>query len=163
MIISAIVAVGNNNAIGVNNDLPWHMPADLRFFKKTTRGFHVIMGRKSFESIGKPLPGRTNIVVTRQKDFGHSGIVTVPSITDGLKYASDSGVNEVFVLGGSTIYKQTQQLWNKLYLTRIDVDVPQATAFFPRLDLNQWHLEWKESHKADEDNKYDYSFMLYTR
>ena len=94
MILSAIVAVSNNNVIGIDNDLPWHMPADLKFFKETTLGYHVLMGRKSFESINKPLPGRTNIVVTRQKDFYHSGVITVHSIVDGILVAQDAGEEE---------------------------------------------------------------------
>ena len=163
MIISAIVAVGHNNAIGVGNELPWHLPVDLKFFKETTRGFHVIMGRKSFESIGRPLPGRTNIIITGQKDYGHSGIFTANSVSDALKIAQDAGQEEVFILGGSMIYKQTQNLWNKLYLTRVDADVPHATAFFPDVDFSGWKHEWQEEHKADEKNIYDCQFNLYTR
>ena len=163
MIISTIVATGNKNAIGVDNDLPWHLPADLKFFKETTKGHFVIMGRKSFESIGRPLPGRTNLIVTRQKDFSHSGIYVFHSIAEALKFAQNKEQKEVFILGGSTIYEQTKNLWNKLYLTRVDADVPNATAFFPEIDYSSWTREWHEDHKADEKNKYDYQFNLYTR
>lgn len=163
MIISTIVAVGNNNAIGVNNDLPWHMPADLKFFKKTTLGSYVLMGRKSFESVGRPLPGRTNIVVTRQKDFYHSGVVTVHSIEDGILYAQNNHQKELFVIGGSNIYEQTKHLWHKLYLTNIDVDVPNATAYFPEINFSQWQHAFAEKHSADEKNKHNYTFNLYRR
>ena len=163
MIINTIVAVGHENAIGVGNELPWHMPADLKFFKETTRGHHVIMGRKSFESIGRPLPGRTNIVITRQKDYHHSGIILVNSISDALKYVEESGVNEVFILGGSMIYHQTKDLWNNLYITHIDTAVPNATAFFPEVNFDEWELAWQESHKADEKNQFDYRFSHYKR
>ena len=163
MIISTIVAVGHNNAIGVDNDLPWHMPADLKFFKETTFGFNVLMGRKSFDSVGRPLPGRTNIVVTRNKDFYHSGVITVNSIEEGILYAKENDQKELFIIGGSNIYAQTQHLWNKLYLTRIDVEVPNATAFFPEVDLSQWQHAWEKKHLADDKNKFDYTFNLYTR
>lgn len=163
MIISTIVAVGNKNAIGVDNDLPWHMPADLRFFKETTLGFDVIMGRKSFESIGRPLPKRTNIVVTRQKDYYHSGIVIKNSIEDALMYAQEKKVEEVFILGGSNIYHQTQNIWHKLYITKIDVDVPNATAFFPNIKWEHWSLTWEKKFDADDNNPHKYSFNLYER
>ena len=163
MIISSIVAVGNNNVIGVDNDLPWHLPADLKFFKETTKGHFVIMGRKSFESIGKPLPGRTNLIISRNKDFNHSGIYVFHSIAEALAYAENQNQEEVFILGGSTIYEQTQNLWNKLYLTRVKVDIPNATAFFPDVDLSKWTHEWCEDHNADEKNIYDYQFNLYSR
>jgi dihydrofolate reductase len=163
MIISSIVAVGNKNAIGIDNDLPWHLPADLKFFKETTRGHFVIMGRKSFESIGKPLPGRTNLIVTRQQDFSPSGVYVFHSIPEALQFAQQQKQEEVFILGGSTVYEQTQNLWNKLYLTRVTVDVPQATAFFPDIDLSSWTLAWQESHPSDDKNPHAYQFNLYTR
>lgn len=163
MIISSIVAASINNAIGIDNDLPWHLPADLKFFKDTTRGHHVIMGRKSFQSIGRPLPGRTNIVVSQNEDFSHSGIIKKPSIPDALAYAVEAGIDEVFILGGASIYKQTQNLWNRLYLTRVDAVIENATAFFPEIDFSQWKLVWQETHEADEKNKYTCTFNLYER
>lgn len=163
MIISSIVAVSNNNAIGIDNDLPWHMPADLKFFKETTRGHHVLMGRKSFDSIGRPLPGRTNIIITRNKDFYHSGVITAHSIPDGLLVAQNAGVEELFILGGSNVYFQTISLWDKLYLTKIDTHIGNATAFFPELDMDKWVLSSEEKHQADEANPFDYDFRLYER
>lgn len=163
MIISSIVAVSNNNAIGVDNDLPWHMPADLKFFKETTLGHHVLMGRKSFESVGRPLPGRTNIVVTRNRNFSHSGVHVVHSIVEGIRVAMKHKQEELFILGGSNIYFQTMPIWNKLYLTKIDTDIPHATAFFPAVEENDWLLKSEEKYQADKDNAFDYSFCLYER
>lgn len=163
MIISAIVAVSNNNAIGIENDLPWHMPADLKFFKETTLGSYVLMGRKSFDSVGRPLPGRTNIIVTRNKDFYHSGVHTVHNLSDGILFAKNAGQKELFILGGSNIYSQTQNIWDKLYLTKIDTEILNATAFFPALNFDNWDLVSEEKHDADEKNPHDYNFCLYER
>lgn len=163
MIISSIVAVSNNLVIGIDNDLPWHMPADLKFFKDTTKGHFVLMGRKSFDSIKKPLPGRTNIVVTRQKAFYHSGILIEHSIPDGIMAAQKAGAKELFILGGSNIYFQTQDLWKQLYITKIDVDIENGTAVFPKLDYSKWTITMEEAHFADEKNPYDYTFCKYIR
>ena len=163
MTISSIVAISNNRAIGIDNNLPWHMPADLKFFKDQTFGKHVLMGRKSFESINKPLPGRTNIVVTRQDNYNRSDIVIVNSISDGIKFSQDAGEEELFILGGANIYKQTQNLWDKLYLTLIDAHIENATAFFPELTPGIWELESREDHSADKENPYNYSFCLYNK
>ena len=163
MIISSIVAVSNNHAIGVDNDLPWHMPADLKYFKEKTIGHHVLMGRKSFDSVGRPLPGRTNIVVTRNKEWNNSSVIVVHSIPDGILVAQNAGVEELFILGGSNIYFQTQELWDKLYLTKINTEISNATAFFPELDMEKWKLSREEPHKADEKNAFDYNFCLYER
>jgi len=163
MIISAIVAVGKNQAIGVDNDLPWHMPADLKFFKETTLGHYVIMGRKSFESVGRPLPGRTNIVVTRNKAFYNAGVTTVHSIPEALLVAQRAKQKEVFVIGGSNIYTQTIDLWHKLYLTKIHTTVESATAFFPKLNMDVWTVTKEQKHQADDKNPHDYTFCTYER
>jgi len=161
--ISSIVAISNNYAIGIDNDLPWHMPADLQFFKQTTQGHHVLMGRKSFDSIGKPLPGRTNIIITRNKAFQHSGIHIFHSISSGLLFAQEAGINELFILGGSNIYFQTLGICTDLYVTRIDTHIPNATAFFPKFDGQKWTLISQEDHNADEKNPHDYSFCHYQK
>jgi len=163
MIISAIVAVSNNNAIGIDNDLPWHMPADLKYFKETTKGHYVLMGRKSFDSVGRPLPGRTNIIITRNTEFQHSGIHVFNTISDGLLFAKNAEQEELFILGGSNIYSQTQNIWDKLYITKVDVHIPNATAFFPDINYKDWDLISEDPHKANEKNKYDYNFCLYQR
>lgn len=163
MTISTIVAISNNRAIGVDNDLPWHMPADLKFFKNKTFGKHVLMGRKSFESINKPLPGRTNIIVTRKEDYYRSDIIITNSIPEGIAVAQDAGEEELFILGGANIYTQTQNLWHRLYITEIDTVVENATAYFPEIDMSRWTLISKEPHKADEENPYNYTFCYYER
>jgi len=163
MIISSIVAISNNNAIGVDNDLPWHMPADLKFFKETTLGHYVLMGRKSFDSVGRPLPGRTNIVVTRNKNFNNTGVIVAHSIPEGILIAQEAGQEELFILGGSNIYFQTMNLWDKLYVTKIDTEIPNATAFFPEIKEEEWSLTSEIAHKADEKNAFDYRFCLYER
>ncbi len=163
MKISSIVAVSDNNAIGIDNDLPWHMPADLKFFKETTLGHYVVMGRKSFESVGRPLPGRTNIVVTRNKQFYNSGVITVNSIPDAIMAAQKTQQKELFIIGGSNIYQQTMPLWDRLYLTKIHTEIKNATAFFPQMDMNKWQLIAKTAHKADIKNAHDYTFCTYER
>ncbi len=163
MIISSIVAVGRNNEIGVDDDLPWHLPADLKYFKNTTSGHHVLMGRKSFDSVGRPLPGRTNIIVTQNQAFYHSGVHVVHAISDGIKLARDAGEEELFILGGGTIYEQTQHIWNKLYITEIDIEVPAANAFFPKIDFSKWKLSSEKCFPSDDENHYEYCFKVFTR
>lgn len=163
MIISSIVAISNNNAIGINNDLPWHMPADLKFFKDTTLGHYVLMGRKSYDSVGRPLPGRTNIVVTRNKLFSNSQIKIVHSIADGILLAQQARQEELFILGGSNIYGQTMNITNRLYVTKINTHIPDATAFFPVIDENIWKLTSEDPNLADDKNPFDYNFCVYQK
>ncbi len=163
MKISSIVAVSNNNVIGVDNDLPWHLPADLKHFKTTTSGHCILMGRKSYDSIGRPLPKRTNIVVTRNKEFYHSGLEIVHSISDGILAAQNTGVEELFIIGGSNIYEQTIELWDRLFLTKVDTYIDNGTAFFPELDMTKWVLTSEVKHLADEKNPYNYTFCTYER
>lgn len=139
------------------------MPADLQFFKKTTFGHFVLMGRKSFDSVGKPLPGRTNIVITRNKSFAHSGIHIFHSISDGLLFAQNAGIDQLFILGGSNIYAQTLNICTDLYVTRIDTNIPNATAYFPKFDGPDWHLISQSNYKADDKNPFDYSFCHYEK
>ena len=162
MIISAIAAVAKNRVIGKNNQLPWYLPADLKYFKKTTLNHHVVMGRKSFESIGKPLPKRTNIVVTRDTNFISSGIIVVHSIPEALSIAYKNGENEIFLLGGGNIYAQSCDLWDRLYITEIDV-FPDGDVFFPEIDFSQWKLLSSDKHLPDEKNPYAYDFQIYNR
>jgi len=146
MKLSLIAATANNNAIGRNNELPWHLPQDLKYFKSATLGKPVIMGRKTFESIGKPLPGRTNIVVTRQKDWKFSGVLVAQSLDEALAIAEqfrneqNSLAEEVMVIGGAEIYRHALALADRVYLTRIAADVEGADAYFPQLPDNQWAL-----------------------
>ena len=159
MIISIIVAKSKNNVIGIHNQLPWHLPADLKYFKKVTFGHTVIMGRKTYESVGKPLPGRTNIVITRQADFNAEGVIVGPSLELALKNLK---VDEVFILGGGEVFRQAMNQADKLFITDIDVEL-DGEVFFPEIDANLWSLESQEDHLKDEKNPYDYSFKVYKR
>lgn len=163
MIISAIVAVGHNNVMGRNNDIPWYLPADLKYFKKTTLNHHIVMGRKTFQSIGRPLPKRTNVIITRQPFFIASGCTTTHSVEQALQVAKDNGEEEVFIIGGGEIYKQSQPFWDKLYLTKVDVKVEDGDTFFPKIDDSEWKEIFSEYHTADEKNEMDYSFHIYER
>jgi dihydrofolate reductase len=137
MMISIIVAIGNNNEIGNSGKLLWKLPADLKNFKSITIGHHVIMGRKTFESIGKPLPGRTTVIVSRQKDLKVEGCLTSASLENALKIAKTNGDDEAIVIGGGEIYKLALPLADKIYLSKVDYN-GEADTFFPTLDLEQW-------------------------
>ncbi len=162
MLVSAIVAVAKNRVIGNNNNIPWYLPADLKYFKKTTLNHHIIMGRKSFRSIGRPLPKRTNIIVTRDPFFTASNCLIVHSIEEALTIAAENGEEEAFIIGGGQIYEQSQVLWDKLYLTEVDAE-PEGSVFFPEMDWSQWRLIAQDKHRADEKNEYDYTFKIFTR
>lgn len=162
MIVSCIVAVGKNNVIGKDNDIPWYLPADLQYFKKTTLHSPVIMGRNCFVSIGRPLPKRTNIIVTRDMYFISSNCIVCRSIHEALKEASNTGAEEVFIIGGGQIYDQTKKLWDKLYITHVDIDT-DGDVFFPAIDEKEWKLLEKTDHNKDEKNEYDYTFSIYER
>ncbi len=162
MIISCIVAVGKNNVIGKGNDIPWHLPADLKYFKKKTLNHHIIMGRKCYESIGRPLPKRTNVILTRDPYYISSNCLVTHSIPEALTIAHDNGEEEAFIIGGGKIYEQSMSLWDKLYLTEVDIDV-EGDVFFPSLNMEEWKLISEENHLKDEKNPYDYSFKQYER
>ena len=159
MIISAIVARAENRVIGKDNDLPWHLPEDLKWFKEKTMNHYVIMGRKSFESLPNPLPKRVNIVITRDRSYFHSGVVVVHSIDQALAYAHKQNQDEVFILGGGKIYTQTMDLWHKLYLTEVHA-TPDGDTTFPEIDFDRYDLIFEEAHKADEKNQYDFTFKI---
>ena len=155
-IISLIAAMAKNRIIGKDNQMPWHLPADLGHFKAVTLGKPIIMGRKTYESIGRPLPGRTNIVMSRDKDYKIEGCKTVTSLEDAIKLVQD--VDEIMIIGGGFLYTQCIPQADKLYLTFIDLDVEGDTQFpqFEHLSL----IELKrEKHIKDEKNPYDYEFV----
>ncbi|GAB4251578.1 MAG: dihydrofolate reductase [Saprospiraceae bacterium] len=159
MIISAIVARSKNNVIGLGNQIPWYLPADLKYFKKTTLDHHVIMGRKTFESIGRPLPKRTNIVVTRDIYFVASGCVVAHSVEEALELAKRNAEDEAFIIGGSEIYNLCLPYIDRLYLTEVLAEF-EGDKFFPAIDLENWKEIKSESFKADEKNEYDYVFKV---
>lgn len=158
--LSLICAMDQNQLIGSNNALPWHLPADLAFFKKTTLGKPIVMGRKTYESIGRPLPGRQNIIITRNPEFKAEGCDTCTSIDQAIELAGDQ--NEVMLIGGASLYQQTIDLAQYLYLTRIHHQF-EGDAWFPEFDLQQWQEVWREDHTRDEKNGYDFSFLKYSR
>jgi dihydrofolate reductase len=162
MIISSIVAVAKNNVIGKDNDMPWHLPADLAYFKKTTQGHHIILGRKNFEAIGRPLPKRTNVIVTRNKAFACSNCEVVYSVEEAMDVAKTNKESEAFIIGGGTIYEQSKAYWQRLYLTEIDLEV-EGDVYFPELNWSEWNLVFEKKHTKDEKNPYDYTFKVFEK
>ncbi|HSQ45302.1 MAG TPA: dihydrofolate reductase [Lutibacter sp.] len=156
-----MAAVAANNALGKDNQLIWHLPADLKRFKKTTLNHAVIMGRKTYESLGKPLPNRTNIIITRDKNYKAEGCAVVNSLKAALKAALKVDENP-YILGGAKIYKQAMPFADKLDITFVHHQF-EADVFFPEIDKNIWKETWREDFKADENNKYDYSFVTLER
>ncbi|UKJ06411.1 dihydrofolate reductase [Solitalea lacus] len=160
MKISIVVAKAENNVIGKNNTLIWHLPADLKYFKLLTTGNTIIMGRKTYDSIGKPLPNRRNIVISRNTELNIPGCDVVNSLEEALKITSNE--NEVFVIGGAEIYKQALTLANTLYVTEVKAGF-EGDAFFPDFSLNDWDEACRTDHNADEKNQFNYSFVTYKR
>ncbi len=157
--ISLIAAIGQNSVIGNDNKMPWHLPADLKFFKQTTMGKSILMGRKTWDSIGKPLPGRKNIVISRNNAFNPDGATIADNLQDAIT-AADS--EEVMIIGGATIYQQSMPLADHLYITRINHHF-EGDAFFPKIDPLSWKDGYFYPHKADKNNPYDYDFIRYDR
>jgi dihydrofolate reductase len=160
MLISLIVAKSKNNVIGKNNQLPWRLPADLKHFKNITMGKPIIMGRKTFESIGKPLPGRRNIIITHNKNYVAQGCDVFHSIDDALNALKNEV--EVMIIGGANLYAQTMECASRLYLTEIDIEI-DGDAFFPRLDLTKWQLVSEQKCAIDQKNQYAYCFQVWEK
>ena len=160
--ISLIVAAAENNAIGKNNQLLWHLPNDLKFFKNTTWGMPVIMGRKTFESVNKPLPGRFNIVITRQADWKAEGVMVASDLQDALKKAAETNCKEFFIIGGGEIYKQAFQLADKIYLTRVHTEI-EGDTFFPEVKETEWQLKENHDFEINDKHKFSYSFQTWLR
>jgi dihydrofolate reductase len=160
MHISAIVAMSENAVIGKENKLPWHLPADLAHFKKLTMGKPILMGRKTFESIGRVLPGRCNVIISRDENFNAPGCVVASSIDTAL--ASVSYADEVFVIGGAALLQQMLPVVERLYLTIIHHEF-EGDVFFPDIDLLEWNAIDRKDHEPDEANPYSYSFITLER
>lgn len=163
MKLAIIVAMANNRAIGKDNKLLWYLPEDLKYFKRITMGKPMIMGRKTFESIGRPLPGRLNIVVTRQQDWKYENVRVVHSVEEALKVAEAQafldGVDEVMMIGGAELYQTAMPQAEKLYLTRVDAELG-GDAFFPVIDESQWKEKSREEFSASDNNPYNYAFCV---
>jgi dihydrofolate reductase len=162
MILSHVVAAAENNAIGKNNQLLWSLPNDTKFFKNTTWGMPVIMGRKTFESLGKPLAGRTNIVITSQQDWQPEGAIVVHDIEAAKAAAAETDAKEAFIIGGGTIYKQTLPITQRVYLTRVHTSL-EGDTFYPEISEADWQLLSQLDFPADDKHAYAYSFQVWQR
>ena len=162
MTISLVVAASENNAIGKNNQLIWHLPNDLKFFKNITWGFPVIMGRKSFESVNKPLPGRTNIVITTNPDWKVETVIVVKNLKDAIQKAAETNSKQIFIIGGGDIYKQSMDIADSIYITRVHADL-EGDTFFPEIDRSKWKLTSNQDFEADEKHEYSYSFQIWEK
>lgn len=162
MILSLIVAVAENGAIGAKNALLWDLPRDMKHFRETTQGHAVIMGQRTYESIGRPLPKRLNIVVSNVPDLKIDGCTVVGSPERAIEVARESGETEAFVIGGGMIYAQMLPLVDRVYFTRVHV-APEADSFFPLFPTPEWKEVSRESHPADQENAYAVDFFVYER
>lgn len=159
--ITIVVAMGLKNEIGVNNELLWHLPTDLKRFKEITTDHPIIMGRKTYESIGKPLPNRTNIVVSRKENWFEEGILIVGSLKEALKFAKKIDEN-IFIIGGGNVYEQTLALTDRLEVTQVQAEL-EADIFFPKIDEKIWQKTAETCHEKDEKNAYDFCFQTFER
>lgn len=156
-----VVAMGEKNEIGFENKLLWHLPKDLKHFKDITSGHPVIMGRKTYESIGKPLPNRTNIVISRKKNWFEEGVLIVGSVKEAVKFAKKIDEN-IFIIGGGNIYEQTIDMVDRLEVTLVKVDL-EADTYFPKINPNTWKKTEEVFHEKDEKNQYDFYFQTFER
>ncbi len=162
MIISVIVAVDEDQGIGLQNQIPWHLPLDLARFKRLTLGHHLIAGRKTYQSIGAPLPGRQMIVLTRNPDYEAEGCLMASSLYDAIKLAEAAREKEVFIIGGAELYQEALPLADHLYLTRVHVKL-DADTFFPNIVEEDWIKVYEQKLPADEENLYPHTFFHYRR
>lgn len=162
MIISLIVAVAENNVIGIDGKLPWRLPIDMKHFVKTTKGRHIIMGRKTYEALGKALKERTNIVITRNKSFKAPDAIVVSSLEDAVKIARDNKEGEAIVIGGAEIYKLALPLTHRMYLTLVHENFEGDTKF-PEFDMSEWMQIKGEVYSTDDDHDYEFSILTLDR
>ena len=161
MKISLVAAIAQNNAIGKDNDLLWHLPADFKHFKTTTNGHFILMGRKTFESFPKPLPNRTHLIITRQKNYlVPDNCFAFASVNDALQFAQQQNQEIVYVIGGGEIYKETISIANELVITHVNAEFDEADAFFPEIK-SEWKMISEAFHKSDEKNKFDFTITVY--
>ena len=158
--LTMIAAAAENNALGKDGDLVWHLPDDFKRFKKLTTGFQIIMGRKTFESFPQPLPNRTHIVITRNRDYTKEGCIVVHNLEDALKIAEED--TQPFIIGGGEIYKLALNASEKIELTRVH-DTFEADAFFPEIDLSKWELINEEFHEKDERHSVSFTYLTYVK
>ena len=161
--ISLIAAAAENYAIGRDNQLLWTLPNDMKFFKNTTWGMPVVMGRKTYESLGKPLPGRTNIVITRNAAFKATGVLVAKDIGEAITQAEATNCKEIFIIGGGEIYRQSLSIADRIYLTKVHTEFPDADAYFPDIEENLWKLISNEDFEQDGKHVYAYSFQIWEK
>ena len=161
--LSAIVATDRNGVIGKDGAIPWYLPADLKFFKATTLGYPVIMGRKTFRSIGRPLPKRTNVVLTRDAFFTASGVIVVHSLREALNHTAVLEAPKPFIIGGGELYRQSLPLVATVYLTKVDATIEGGDAFFPKLNPEEWKEVWSEGYRPNGKNEVAYRFSRWDR
>ncbi len=162
MKISLIVAASENNVIGKDNDLLWSLPDDLQFFKETTEGHPIILGRKNYEAIGRALPNRRNIIVSRQEDLEVDGCEVTSSVEEAIELAKETENEEIFITGGGEIYRLALPLANRIYLTRVHAEI-EGDVFFPELSEEEWEEVDRKEHPADEKHEYAFTFLIYDR
>ena len=160
--ISFIVAVDENNLMGKGLELPWHLPNDMKYFKNQTWGMAVVMGRKTLDALGKPLQGRQNIVITRNKDWKPEGTQVAHSLDEAIEKAKETGAAEIFIIGGAEIFKMALPAANRIYLTRIHHQF-EGDVYFPQIPTNEWQLVKSHFSAADEKNKYNHTFEVWER
>ena len=162
MIISLIVAASTNNAIGKKGQLLWNLPNDMKFFKNTTWGMTVVMGRKTYESVDKPLPGRVNIVITNQANWSAEHVVVAKDLPDALEKAKATNCKEIFIIGGGEIYKQSMDIADRIYMTRVHAEL-EGDTFFPVIDGSKWELKQNLDFAVDTKHQYAYSFQVWEK
>ncbi len=160
--LSLIVAASENNAIGKNGQLLWSLPNDMRFFKNTTWGTTVVMGRKTYESVDKPLPGRYNIVITTQPGWSANGVIVASGLQDAVEKAKATNCNEIFIIGGGEIYKQSMDIADRIYMTRVHAQL-EGDTYFPVIDDKVWKLVSNIDFDKDDRHAYNYSFQTWER
>lgn len=162
MILCHIVAASENNVIGANNELPWKLSDDFRYFKNKTWGMPVIMGRNTFNSLKKDLPGRLNIVLTSKKDWSAPNVTVVSEVGDAITKAKESDAKEIFIIGGGQVFKQTMDIVNRIYLTRVHT-VVEGDTYYPKINEHDWKLVSSIDHPADEKNNYPFTFEVWEK
>nr|AIA16918.1 Dihydrofolate reductase [uncultured bacterium] len=163
MIVSLIAAASDNNVIGKDNWMPWHLPAELAYFRDVTRGKPVIMGRKTLDAMGRPMPKRHNIVVSRQQDLQVEGVDTAHSVEEAIELTTKDAMEEIFVIGGEQIYSAFLPHADRIYLTRVHTNIEGGEAFFPEFDENEWSITKNERHEADMENPLAFTVLVYER
>ncbi|MGC4034502.1 MAG: dihydrofolate reductase [Chitinophagaceae bacterium] len=163
MHVSLVVAAADNNAIGKDQQLLWCLPNDMKFFKNRTWGMVVVMGRKTLEALGKPLKGRKNIVITKNKNFSADDVIKVESLSDAFFVAKEMDVKEVFVIGGGEIYKLALPKADRIYITRVHANPDDADTYFPEFSEADWKMTSRKDYDADEKHVYSYSFQVWER